>query len=157
MTSLIFGALLTFSSSVLISEEARDKKSFPSSDEAKFLAVSLPPPSFPKFLGRRLFRSILLFWKLSERLSSIFFETNLIYYFLGFILCPIVSYSMSIFSVSNFDRWTCAIPKVWTLSKLALIDFKDLWVFLDEAEIQLLAIYEEMIERKLDEACEPDS
>lgn len=64
---------------------------------------------------------------------------------------------MSIFSVSNFDRWTYAIPKVWTLSKLAFIDFKDLWVFLDEAEIQLLAIYEEIIERKLDEACDPDS
>ena len=64
---------------------------------------------------------------------------------------------MSIFSVSNLDRWTYAIPKVWTLSKLALIDFKDLWVFLDEADIQLLAIYDEMIERKLDEACEPDS
>ena len=64
---------------------------------------------------------------------------------------------MSIFSVSNFDLWTYAIPKVWTLSKLALIDFKDLWVFLDEADIQLLAIYDEMIERKLDEACEPDS
>lgn len=73
------------------------------------------------------------------------------------IFCPIASYSMSIFSVSNFDRWTYAIPKVWTLSKLALIDFNDLWVFLDEAEIQLLAIYEEIIERKLEEACEPDS
>jgi hypothetical protein len=76
---------------------------------------------------------------------------------LGLILFPIVSYSISIFSVSNFDRWTYAIPKVCTLSKLALIDFKDLWVFLDEAEIQLFAIYEEMIERRFDEACEPDS